>query len=340
MTRFLVGCYTDGDGGEGVGLTVAAHDPASGRWTVVQPAVAGVVASPTYLVAGPGGLVLAVGEVPDGAVHAVRVAGSSAPSVVSTVATGGEFPCHLAVDPAGRFAVIANYGSGSVAVHRVSADGVGVRTALVEHAGSGPDGDRQAGPHVHMIHFVGDSLLLAVDLGIDAIVAYRLDVEAGTVTEVHRSALPAGFGPRHVVGLPGDRLAVAGELAGEIALAALDPTTGTVTLLDRRPSTRAAEQYGPSGILATADGRHVLIATRGPDTVASFRVDGDRLIPVAETPTGGAHPRDMTLVGDLLYVANQNDHTITVLDVDPTTGALSQRAEVLRLPSPTRLLPL
>lgn len=340
MTRFLVGCYTDGDGGEGVGLTVAAHDPASGAWTVEQPAVGGVIVSPTYLVAGPDGPVLAVSETPDGAVHALRLTGSAGPSVVSSGSTGGDFPCHLAVDPSGRWVVSANYGSGSLAVHPLTADGVGARAALVEHAGSGPDPDRQAGPHVHMIHYVTDTLLLAVDLGIDAIVAYRLDPNSGTLTETHRSALPAGFGPRHVVTLPGDRLAVAGELAGEIALAAVDRETGAVTVLDRRTGTAADEQYGPSAILATADGRFVLLANRGPDTVASFGVDGDRLVPVSEIPTGGEHPRDMTLVGDLIYVANQNDHTITVLEVDPSTGAVSRRDEVLSLPSPTRLLPI
>lgn len=340
MTRFLVGCYTDGDGGEGVGLTVATHDPASGRWTVEQPAVGGVIVSPTYLVTGPGGLVLAVSEVPDGAVHALRVAEAAAPTVVSTRSTGGEFPCHLAVDPSGRWVVSANYGSGSLSVHPLTDGRLGKRTALVQHVGSGPDGDRQSGPHVHMIHFLGGSLLLAVDLGTDEIVAHRLDLDAGTLTDVSRSAMPAGFGPRHVVGLSGDRLAVAGELAGEIALAAVDPGSGAVTVLDRRSGTTAAEQYGPSAILATADGRFVLLANRGPDTVASFRVDGDRLVPVAEIPTGGEHPRDMTSVGDLLYVANQNDHTITVLEVDPATGALSRRDEVLSLPSPTRLLPL
>lgn len=340
MTRFLVGCYTDGDGGEGVGLTVASHDPASGRWTVEQPAVAGVVASPTYLVAGPAGLALAVSEVPDGAVVAVSVAEAVAPSVVSTGSTGGEFPCHLAVDPSGRWVVSANYGSGSLSVRALTADGIGARTALVEHTGSGPNADRQAGPHVHMIHFLSETLLLAVDLGVDAIFAHRLDGATGALTEVQRSAVPAGFGPRHVVSLPGDRLAVAGELAGEIALARVDLSTGAVTVLDRHPGSAAGEQYGPSAILAMADGRFVLLANRGPDTVSSWRVDGDRLAAVDEIPTGGANPRDMTLVGDLLYVANQDDHTITVIEVDLATGDLRRRDEVLSLPSPTRLLPL
>lgn len=340
MTRFLVGCYTDGDGGEGVGLTVATHAPESGAWTVEHPAVGGVVASPTYLVAGPDGLALAISEVPDGAVVAVSLAEDVAPEVVSTGSTGGEFPCHLAVDPSGRWVISANYGSGSLSVHALTADGIGERAALIEHTGSGPNADRQAGPHVHMIHFLSDTLLLTVDLGIDAIVAYRLDGETGVLTEVQRSAMPAGFGPRHVVSLPGDRLAIAGELSGEIALAAIDPASGAVTVLDRHPASAAGEQYGPSAILATSDGRFVLIANRGPDTVSSWRVDDDRLHPVAEISTGGANPRDMTLVGDLLYVANQDDHTVTVFEVDPSTGALSRREEVLSLPSPTRLLPL
>ena len=55
-------------------------------------------------------------------------------------ATGGESPCHVALDRTGRFVLTANYGAstpGSVTVYRLEPDGrLGERTDHVRHAGS------------------------------------------------------------------------------------------------------------------------------------------------------------------------------------------------------------
>ena len=88
--------------------------------------------------------------------------------------TGGAHPCHLAVMPGGQHLVVANYGSGSVAVHPLDGDGaVGERTDLVEHRGHGPDPERQEGPHAHMVSPDPDGRhARAVDLGADTIYRY------------------------------------------------------------------------------------------------------------------------------------------------------------------------
>ena len=170
--------------------------------------------------------------------------------------------------------------------------------------------------------------MLAVDLGADLIAAYRLDAAAATLAPLASSSLPAGFGPRHLVALDHDRVAVAGELTGEIALLRLDPATGRLELLDlQRGSDVTGEPAAPSGIGRTDDGRYVLMANRGPDTVASFRVHGQTIQLVDETPCGGDHPRDLTVVGDRVYVANQESDAITVLRVDPDTGDLAATAQ-------------
>jgi 6-phosphogluconolactonase len=268
------------------------------------------------------------------------------PRVIGSAATGGEFPCHLSVDPTGRYVVSANYGSGSLAVHRVMADGsLGARTDLVQHQGSGPDQDRQAGPHAHMAVFVDGTLLLAVDLGVDAVAAYRLDRETGRLSAASTpwSSLPAGFGPRHLVALPDGLVALAGELSGEIALLELAPASGALTLLDRQRASTSAVPSAPSGIARTADGAFVVIANRGPDTIASFAVDhhlgGAHLRPVDEIGCGGAHPRAVTVVDELVYVANQLGGNITVLRVDGRTGALRDTGSRIDTPTPTHVLP-
>lgn len=354
MHEFLIGCYTFGAGGRGRRIEVVGHDPASERWQLLtdqdlaQPiagaAATGQPASPSYLAWHPDGQhVYAAGEESDGQVWALRLApGGHGLGVLGSVTTGGAHPCHLAVDPTGRVLLTANYTSGSVAVHRLRADGrIGVLTQLVQHQGSGPDTDRQAGPHAHMVFFADDTLVLVADLGADLIAAYRLDPAAAILAPLVVSPLPGGFGPRHLVALPGDRVAVAGELTGEIALLGLDRETGALTVLDVREGSDVAERpAAPSGIGRTVDGRFVVMANRGPDTVASFAVRTDRLQRVDEIPCGGEHPRDITVVGDRVFVANQESDSITVLLLDPGTGALTGLASRFGTPSPTQVLPL
>ncbi len=352
--EFLVGCYTFGAGGRGRRIEFVAHDPVTGRWAlltdhdVAEPIAGGSSTeqpeSPSYLARHPDGRhVYAAGEVSDGRVWAFGIAANRhGLAVLGSASTGGAHPCHLAVDPSGRVIVTANYASGSLAVHRLRPDGgIGELTQLVQHRGSGPDVERQAGPHAHMVFFADDTLVLAVDLGADLIAAHRLDPAAGVLDLLASSPVPAGFGPRHLVMLPDDRLAVAGELTGEIALLRLDRATGASTVLDVRAGSDVTERpAAPSGIGRTDDGRFVVMANRGPDTVTAFAVRGESLQLVDEIPCGGEHPRDLTVVGDLIYVANQNSDAITVLTIDLASGDLAATASRFGTPSPTQVLPM
>lgn len=354
---FYVGCYTAGAGGTARGIEVVTHDPGTGAWTILPAGVGQAVgsdpvpaASPSYLAWHPDGRHLyAVAEVPDGKVLAFEVGEpGDPPRLIGSSSTGGAHPCHLAVDPSGAFLVSANYGSGSLSVHPILADGsLGERSDLLQHNGSGPDEERQAGPHAHMACFAGDNLLLAVDLGVDGVGSYRLEPITGRLTAAPTpwSSLPPGFGPRHLVLLPEHLVAVAGELTGEIALMRLDPVGGGLTLLHRVPGTATGQPSSPSGLARTPDGRFVLMANRGPDTVSAFEVlrdasDGPpRLVLVDEIGCGGHNPRDITLIDGTVYVANQGSGSIAVLGIDPDTGALTVAGATLALPSPTHLLP-
>jgi 6-phosphogluconolactonase len=356
VRTFYVGCYTAGAGGHASGIEVVRHDPATGEWTVGGTTDVGTgatgsdgPASPSYLAWHPDGRHLyAVGEVSDGRIWAFVIEEPGGrPAVLASASTGGEFPCHLSVDLHGEFVLSTNYGSGSISVHPIRPDGsLGPQSDLLQHKGSGPHPDRQLGPHAHMTTFACDTLVLAVDLGVDGIGSYRLDKATGRLASAPTawSALPTGFGPRHVALLPDDLVAVVGELTGEIALMSLDPVSGGLTLRGRTAGTASGRFSQPSGIAATSDGRFVLMANRGTETVAAFELghgasdDAPRLVLVDEVPCGGENPRDITLVDDAVYVANQDSGTITVLAIDTEAGFLTRSDSSLTIPSPTHLL--
>ena len=58
----------------------------------------------------------------------------------------GTGPCHLTLDKDGKHLLVANYGSGSVAVLPVAADGkLGAATEVVQHTGKSVHPERQKG---------------------------------------------------------------------------------------------------------------------------------------------------------------------------------------------------
>lgn len=336
MTTLYIGSYTpDSSGhGTGVGISRLAVDSATGALSADGPVTP--TPGPSYLAWHPTGRFLyAANELLDGTVSAFAVEGAQLRPLGSSRPTGGADPCHLSVDPTGRWLVTANYTSGSVAVHPIGDDGaLGERSTLVQHRGSGPVTDRQEGPHAHQARFdPAGEYLLVNNLGTDTITTYRLD--GGALVEVAVTELPPGTGPRHLV-FTGDRVHVAGELASTVTT--FDYRAGTLSLVGSVPSTghrRGAVNY-PSEI--TTDGRYVYLANRGEDTVSTFAPTATGLDLVSEVPTGGEWPRHLVPVDGHLYVANQNSGAVAVFDLDPDTGVPSQTGS-FPLASPACILP-
>lgn len=296
--------------------------------------------NPSYLALSSGGEVLyAALEIEEGgAVSAYSLDGDEL-RLLGAQPTGGAAACHVSVDSSGRYVLTANYGSGSVAVHPINADGgMGERSDLVQHEGSGPNQERQSGPHAHMV--VPDpsgEYVLAVDLGTDTVYQYHL--EDGRLRPSGAASGPPGAGARHLAFHPGGRFAyVVNELASTVCtldLAAFEIGGSTPTV-----ASDVAAMSRPSAIRVSADGRYCYVANRGPDTLAVLAVspDGEALQLIATVPTGGAHPRDFVLESDLIYVANQHSDTITMLRVDHATGVPEPTGVALSTPSPSCLV--
>jgi 6-phosphogluconolactonase (cycloisomerase 2 family) len=276
-------------------------------------------AGPSFVVAHPRlPLLYAVLEREDGAV-AVFSDELGGPRLLVEHPSGGSLPCHVAVDAAAQWLVVTNYGDGVVTAYRLDADGMPEPGPLLfPNEGRGPDPERQAGPHAHEAVFGPDGVLHVTDLGTDQVRRFLPGMVPHPDGPVR---LVAGSGPRHLVHR-GGHWYVTGEL------------DGSVTVYDERwreaGRVSASGSGGPnlpSHIAASADGRHLYVANRGPDTVTAFEVDGARLTRVAEVPSGGHWPRHFAAAGDRLYVANQRSGTVAVLVLsdgipEPTGHAL------------------
>ena len=331
-----VGCYTAEAGGEGSGVACCVRDGVRLREVAVA-----VTPSPSYLVADPAAaLLFAVNETPQGAVSSFAIGPSGSLRQLSTSPTGGDHPCHLVLHSGQVLA--ANYTSGSVSVHPVGPDGdLGLRTDLVRHEGRGPNHDRQEAPHAHQVRVAHDGVVTVIDLGIDRLVHYRLD--SGRLIRCGETVLPPGCGPRHAAIDHRGRWYVAGEMDSTVVVCARAGDSGRLTVYGRHPTTTSTvdDDNLPSAVVLSTDGRYLYVANRGADTIATFAVsEAGVLAPVAEVPCGGEWPRDCSVVGGLLFVANQHSHTVTAFRLDPETGVPHPAGTVMEVGSPACVLPL
>lgn len=341
--ELLIGTYTEGQNPER-GIFRATVTPDGSRIelrgvTSVAPNV-----DPTWLAASPDGrFVYAACEGEQGAVLAVAVAESGELTVLNAQPTGGSGTCHAAVVDGGAHVVAADYVSGSVAAHPIAADGtLGERSGFVQHVGSGPYVERQAGPHAHMIAEEPNGRFVhAIDLGTDTVYAYEIDAASGALTEASRSTLRPAFGPRHLAFHPdGELVYVIGELGFEVAICGYDAATGELDPLSYLPivDDGALGEDFPSGIRVSDDGRFLHLAVRGPDTLRTYSLADPRKPElVSVVPTGGRWPRDIVLSpdGTLLFCSNQQSNDVTVFALDARTGVPSPTGAVLAVPAPS-----
>lgn len=261
------------------------------------------------------------GDGPPGAVHAFRIVTSGADVELVALnhqASGGDHPCHLAIDASGRWLAVSNYGTGSVTVLPIRHDGtLGEIASLQRHDGSGPN-VRQDGPHAHAASFSPDGrFLLAADLGIDRVLVSEFHPDSGSLRRHGEAVSRAGAGPRHMAFHPdGAHLFVVNELDNTVTLYDWDTRAG---VLRERCTVSTLPPGAPDNIAAdvrvSTDGRYVYVSNRGHDSVAVFDFDRSRLIRVAVRSCGGSWPRGLGLGpgGHHLLAANERADAVAVL---------------------------
>jgi 6-phosphogluconolactonase len=347
-----VGTYTEGNRSEGIHLV--RMDTRSGELRRVGSVKAG--ANPSFLAIHPNGRVIyAVNEVEEhngratGAVSAFTIArGTGALTRLNEQPSEGGAPCYVSVDRSGRAALVANYAGGSVALLPIQADGaLAAATHVVQHIGTGPNAARQDAAHAHCI--VADPsnrFALAADLGIDRVLVYRLDLDAGALRHVERgdAVMRPGSGPRHLAFHPTLPLVfVANELDSTVTTLAFDRESGALSPLQTH-STLPAGWTGanyPADIHVASSGRTLYVSNRGHNSLAVFSVAASTgaLALAQVASTSGDWPRNFSLdpTGRWLLVANQRSGSVVVFARDQESGRLTPTAQRLAIPSPVCL---
>jgi 6-phosphogluconolactonase len=261
--------------------------------------------------------------------------------------TGGA-PCYVTADAAGRFVLVANYTGGSVAVLPVSKGGaLGKAVDVKQDSGSGPNRERQEGPHAHCVVLdPSNRHAYACDLGTDKVMVYDFDSRRGILSPNSTPfvSLKPGAGPRHLTfGRSGRHAYVLNELDSTVTAFARSRATGALRELNTYPLLPPDFKGENTGadIHVTPDGRFLYASNRGHDHIAAFRVDARTggLKALGHTPTAGKTPRNFAVdpTGRFLLVANQRSDSVVTFRVDASTGALAPTGHTAEIPSPVCL---
>jgi 6-phosphogluconolactonase len=348
-----VGTYTNGTS-KGIYLyKLTTADSANSQKRALEPlGLAAEVNSPSFLeIDTKRRLLFAVNETSDfdgqrtGAVSSYSINPMTGKlTLLNQQPSRGTGPCHLVLDREGRHVLVANYGSGSVAVLPVTSDGhLGDASDVEQHTGRSVNPQRQEGPHAHCVTFdPAGRYLFVCDLGLDKVMIYRYDAEQGKLTsnEPSFASLNPGAGPRHMVFRPDGRFAyVINELDSTITAFRYDPSTGGLSEL-QSIATLPPDFAGSNTTAEIAihpNGRFAYGSNRGHDSIALFEIDGDdgTLTYVEAMSTGGKTPRHFELdrEGQHLILANQNTNTLLVCRIDDN-GRLKPSGELVDAPTP------
>jgi 6-phosphogluconolactonase len=349
----FVGTYTSKTDSKGI---YSFHfDSGTGRLTAM--AVAATTQDPSFLTVAPNKKHLyAVNELGEfdgkksGAVTSYSLDPKSGQlSQLNQAPSGGADPCYVSFDGTGKYLLVANYSGGSVSTFPVASDGhIEPASAFVQHSGSGPNKERQEGPHAHYIASSADNrFVFVVDLGLDEVVVYHFDSASGSLIPNHPpfAKLAPGAGPRHLAFHPNGKFAyVLSEVNSTVTAFAYDALNGSFSMLQTLSTIPKdfKTRNDTAEIVVHPSGKFLYASNRGHDSIAEFTIDPARgtLTLSGDFPTQGKEPRNFALdpTGKFLLAANQESNNIAIFRIDQSTGTLTATGQIAQVPAPVDIV--
>lgn len=332
-TLAYVGTYTR-DGSEGI--YIYNYNTETGELSPIGSAKSD---NPSFLAIHPSGKFLyAVNEISEfdgekaGGISAFAIGETGELTALNMQSVKGPGPCHLCIDATGKYALVANYGGGSVCVLPINEDGsLQEASDFIQHEGSSVNPRRQQEPHAHSINLDAQNRFAYVaDLGMDKVLVYELNLETGKLSLAHSVSVAPGEGPRHFDIHPNGKYAyLINEIGNTVNAYNYDATTGN---LEETQSINTlpkdfSETSHTADIHVSPDGKFVYGSNRGHDSIAIYAIgENGSLSLVGQEPTGGENPRNFGLdpAGNFLLAANQNTDNIVTFKIDKTNGTLSK----------------
>lgn len=345
----LVGTYTEPEESKSEGVYVYGLDSSSGQLSYLT--VLKDLSNVSYMAVHPHtGLVYAVNETeefegkPGGG---ISVFSTGDFHILDKQSSGGASPAYISIEKTGRFALVANYKDGTVAMLPIREDGhLSHPSDVVQHTGSSIDPERQEAPHPHCIlPDPTNQFAVAVDLGADKLFVYRMDLEVGKLRKHSEVPVTPGFGPRHLIfDSSGTRAYLIHELQSVIVVYRFDAADASfhqLQTISTLPDNFSGINYC-SDLHLSSDEHFLYAANRRHDSLMCFRVDSQsgELTYQSHIPSHGREPRTFAIDpnGRFIVAAHQKSKNAVVYKIDPETGNLSHTGYQAELDMPVHVL--
>jgi 6-phosphogluconolactonase len=182
--------------------------------------------------------------------------------------------------------------------------------------------------------------VVAVDLGVDKVVSYKLN-EQNELVEAASLSVKPGSGPRHIEFHPNGKTAyVMTELSNEVIVLSYNAETGEfkdLQYLKAIPEDFTENSQG-SAIHVSKDGKFVYAGNRGHNSIAIFKVneENDELTFVEHASTEGSWPRDFEFdpTGTFIVGSNEESGNLVLFERDEATGKLTVLQSDVKVPYP------
>lgn len=256
----------------------------------------------------------------------------------------GTNPCYVSVDKTGKWVFAGNYSSGTLAVFPVTTNGnIGASIQVIAQTGTGPNKQRQEGPHVHATVVSPDNNYLFVpNLGNDKVMIYSMSKTTGKLTPASEQFVSTepGSGPRHLDFAPNKKYAyLMEELSGNVI--GYSYNNGKLKQIQSISSLQKdfTGAVGCADIHVSKDGKFLYCSNRGDAnliTIFSINQKDGQLTVAGYQYTLGKTPRNFNFdpSGNFLLAANQNSDDIVIFKINRKTGLLTDTGKRISVPNP------
>jgi 6-phosphogluconolactonase len=304
----------------GGAIEVFTLDAASGQLAAGTRASSG--ASASALAGLPFGTTLVALDDKAGAITAFEIAAGGNLRPIGRASTGGTRPGRTILDRSGKYVLVTNQASASVAVLAL---GPGPRLLAPDIFPAG------AGAYGITLH-PNNSVAFVANTKAGTLSQLAFNEGTGTLTTKTGAAigLPWGSGPRQVGCHPNGRFVyVLNETNGTVSVHPFDDRMGTVTRLAFQVEPIAASEGGGKShareLAVSVNGRNLYVLDDGEDRLVTLQIDQESggLSLLTRAPSGGTGAIGLALdpTGGFLVVAHGGSRHLASFRLDPQTGA-------------------
>lgn len=280
---------------------------------------------------------------------AYQLSSANVAKLINQQSTQGKNATHCALDRSGKNLFVVNYFSGNLVVLPLNSDGsLQPASTNFQHAGTGPNPTRQAGPHAHGVYpDWANRFVYVPDLGADKIFIYQWNAEKGLLIKNNPEATvqKPGDGPRHFVLHPQKNWAyVCNELSLTVTAFEVDSNRGdlkAIQTINTLPEGASSTGASAAEIFCTPNGKNLYVSNRGHDSIVVYAIGTDgRLTLVQHMLKVPAFPRAFGISPDgrWLICAGQKSGTLNAYRIDSETGQLTDTRQSVSIPSPASVV--